>query len=364
MVTGPYGRQWISPRASAAFSHGLIEADNYCIQGVLHKALELYRLEASHNVIAARRLSTIKRQLRKTVSGTSRSGGTSELKLGFVDWYQGFFEKDLQWILDLFGGAGLNAKASDIEDADILIAGSYGNRVMVDRELSADKLVILFTGENICPAFDIHDFSITTRKRSYCGKNVRYPQWLSDLELQGGRITFRYASEYQYQEHRERDLWISAIYNNSTPEREEVLTHLRRAFGADNVHVYGSQRTGEINKFEVLSRSIINVCFENSLGEGYVTEKLLHARMMGCKALYWGDTSYLEDFRGTDTLNIKDVSSIEDVISWCSHQLGKRKIAPKALGLVDESLFVNRPSCASIYRKISEWSQLILAWRE
>lgn len=362
MVTGPYGRQWISPRASAAFSAPLIEADDYCIQGDLHQALRLYRTEACRNYIARRRLSMIQRQLRKTLRRLGNSATSSELGLGFVDWYPGF-EKDAQGILDLFSGAGLNVRLCAVEDADILVAGSYGNKLMRDAELSQDKLVILFTGENICPSYDIHDFSISTRRRTYCGKNVRYPQWLGDLRLKDGKIFFRHSSDYKIESRQSRDLAISAIYNNSTPEREEMLSHLRHAFGSENIHIYGSQRTGEINKLQILSRTVINLCFENSLGEGYVTEKLLHARMMGCKALYWGDISYLEDFKNIDILNIRDADSVQAVIEWCRIHLKQHAAPPAQLEVLDQSLFSVPPSYDDIHRKISEWTRLVLAWR-
>ena len=76
-----------------------------------------------------------------------------------------------------------------------------------------------------------------------------------------------------------RDLLISSIYNNSTPEREQIVSTLRDEFGTSNVHIFGSQRTGEVDKFEILSRSVFNICFENSI-EGYITEKLFHSKIL------------------------------------------------------------------------------------
>ena len=138
--------------------------------------------------------------------------------------------------MSLFSIAGLTPVESSAEDADILVVGSYGNRLVHEENLSKDKLVIFLTGENICPSYDIHDFSITTRKRSFCGKNVRVPQWLSDIALENNKIKLRpCGNDHKHYLSGPRDLAFSAIYNNSTPEREEILHNLRREFGEQNV---------------------------------------------------------------------------------------------------------------------------------
>lgn len=361
MATGPYGRQWISPRASAAFSSQLLDADYYCIQGKPLKSLSLYKAEAQRNHIARRRLAIARRQLRKNFYSKGRPFNDN-IGVGFVDWYPGF-DNDRKGILDLFAGAGLSVSHSAVEEADILVVGCYGNQLANNSILSEDKLVIFFSGENLCPSYDIHDFSITTRSRSYCGKNVRYPQWLGELCLSQGKICLRDSHNFRHIHTQARDLAITAVYNNATPEREEMLSYLREEFGKDHIHVFGSQRTGEIDKLHVLSRSVINICFENSLGEGYVTEKLLHARMMGCKALYWGDSYYSRDFQVADILNIRDADSFEAIGEWCRMQLIRPTPFSGNLGNLDQSLFCEPPSYTNVYQKISDWAKIILAWR-
>jgi hypothetical protein len=361
MPTGPYGRQWISPRASAAFSRKLLDADRYCIEGNPSKSLSLYRTEAHQNHIARRRLAMARKQLRKHLCGEGRLV-KEEIGIGFVDWYPGF-DKDSKGILDLFDGAGLNVSHTAAEDADVLVAGCYGNQLANTKSLSEDKLVIFFSGENISPSYDIHDFSITTRSRNYCGKNVRYPQWLGELCLRHGKIYFRDSVKFRQMDAKVRNFAISAVYNNATPEREEMLSYLRNEFGNEHIHVFGSQRTGEVDKLAILSRSVINLCFENSLGEGYVTEKLLHARMMGCKALYWGDSSYSKDFRDTDIFNTRDADSFQTVAEWCRKQLIKTNPFSGHLETLDPALFCEPPSYKNVYQKIFDWAKIVLAWR-
>ena len=362
MTTGPYGRQWFPPSASSAFSPSLIKADSHCAKGELLQALNLYRAEAAYSHIAQRRLNIVKRQIKKSFVNVGSANEARSIALGFIDWFPGF-ESGVNGFVQIFNGAGIDISICAAEDADILVAGCYGNRISFEPGLSEDKLVILFSGENICPSYDIHDFSVSVRSRSYCGKNVRCPQWLGELSLQNGEILFNNFNRYCHQVPNTRDIPISAIYNNATPEREEVLFFLRKKFGSENIHVFGSQRTGEINKFEVLSRSVINMCFENSIGEGYVTEKLLDARVMGCKALYWGDSCYLKDFNGEGIFNVRDVDSMEHVFEWCRIQLKASAPPPVQWKTVDSSVFAVPPSFDNVYQKLAEWSRIVLAWR-
>lgn len=362
-ITGPYCRQWISPIASSAFCESLIQADECCAKGQTQRALQLYHHGSNYNQIAKRRLNIAKKQLKKSYFSNITPDGREELALGFIDWYPGF-ERDINDVIDLFSRAGLKPLTTAVEYADILVAGAYGNRLIKEPGLSDDKLVIFVTGENLCPSYNIHDFSISTRTRSFCGKNIRLPQWLSDLSFDTNKIRLRPCKTgSQYYSAEPRDLLISAIYNNSTPEREELLYCLRREFGGENVHVYGSHRTGEVDKFEILSRTVINVCLENSLGEGYVTEKLLHAKGMGCKALYWGDSSFSEDFRADGVLNIRDDGNLKDVLEWCRFQLQTPGYRKQDWSDIDPLIFAKNPVSTCDVSKIAEWAKIVLAWR-
>jgi hypothetical protein len=362
-VIGPYGRQWIPPVASSAFCESLIEADDCCANGQTQKALTLYQQLASSNRIAKRRLNIAKKQLKKSFALDNTINGREELGLGFIDWYPGF-ERDINDVIDLFSRAGLKPRITAPEDADILVAGAYGNRLIAEPALTDDKLVIFVTGENLCPSYDIHDFSISTRVRSFCGKNIRLPQWLCDLSFDANKIRLKPCIKgIQHCSEGARDLLVTAIYNNSTPEREEILYSLRREFGVENVHVYGSHRTGDVDKFEILSRTVINVCLENSLGEGYVTEKLLHARAMGCKALYWGDSSFSEDFRTDGILNIRDVGNHKDVLDWSRSQLQSSCHRKQDWSHIDPLIFAKNPVSICELTKLAEWSSIVLSWR-
>ena len=361
-MIGTYGRQWTPPRASLAFDSRLIAADKLMSEGMVPQAIKLYRELNDSSYIAARRLKTIKRQYCRSSSSLPLFAQKCEIRLGFIDWYNEF-DGGSNYILDLFLDAGITASACDPYESDILIAGCYGNQLLENQPLSEDKLVIFASGENLAPSYHVHDFSITTIPNSFLGKNVRLPQWYGELDFLDDVIYFASGPKPEII-CGNRDLAISAIYNNSTPQREEAVAVLREVFGEANVHVFGNQRTGQINKMTVLSRSKINICFENSIGPGYVTEKLLHAKMMGCNALYWGDFSYQNDFSSVNTYNHYCTSSIQGMVLWCKDKLshGDMPIG-RWTNRCDPSIFSCRPSHKLLYKKVREWSSMIVNMR-
>jgi len=58
------------------------------------------------------------------------------------------------------------------------------------------------------------------------------------------------------------------------------------------------------SKMAIMPDYKFNLCFENSIIPGYVTEKALQAKMAGCIPLYWGDPAYRVDFNAKSLINI------------------------------------------------------------
>ena len=60
------------------------------------------------------------------------------------------------------------------------------------------------------------------------------------------------------------------------------------------------------------------ICFENSIGSGYVTEKLPDAMRAGCIPIYWGDPEVGRDY---NTDSFLDLSQLDDVDQMVEHFL-------------------------------------------
>jgi hypothetical protein len=70
---------------------------------------------------------------------------------------------------------------------------------------------------------------------------------------------------------------------------------------------------GERKKHEFLKQYRFCLAYENEIGDGYVTEKLLHAKAAGCIPIYWGSSSANLDFNPLGFINCSSCSEEEMV---------------------------------------------------
>lgn len=61
---------------------------------------------------------------------------------------------------------------------------------------------------------------------------------------------------------------------------------------------------GELKKHEFLKDYKFCLCYENESSDGYVTEKLLHAKAAGCIPIYWGASDVSKDFAPEGFINL------------------------------------------------------------
>jgi hypothetical protein len=358
-----YGRQWMHPKSAEAFDPVLLKADNYAMTGDAINAIKLYKSLSNKSSIAKKRLGVASRQIKQGLKiKNNKANKINAINLGFVDWYEGF-DQEHNFVLELFELAKAVPITTTPENADIIIAGCYGNDLMQQVELRRDKLVLFVSGENLRPSYDIHDYSLTTEWRNYCNKNIRYPQWFSDLDFGTNSISISSKIDKPFDITPKRNYLISAIYNNSTPLREELVNQLRKEFGINNIHLFGSQRSGHVNKLEILSKSVINLCLENSIGEGYVTEKLHHSIIMGCKSIYWGDKFYEKDFNNKDVINLYENPNIEECLSWCKKQIDSPSPPATSWNIHKESNYSKQPNRQDVINHIANIISIILTWR-
>lgn len=356
MVTS-YGRQWFSPSIGSAFDPDFLQADWLAMQGRTLQAINVYKALADQSPAARRRLAQAKRQAQSVFVDPELK---NNIRVSHIDWYRGFSLSD-PFIMDIMSGLDVPWRESGLPESDLILAGCYGNKILQEHAMLKDKFVLFISGENLYPSYDIHDFSVTTAPNSFCGKNVRYPQWYSEITFRDDKASLKYAGRLFASNH--RDLLFSAIYNNSTPQREEIIHKLKECFGEESVHIFGSHRGTEVDKHAILARSRINICFENSIGKGYCTEKLLHALSFGCGALYWGDQSFSTDFKDTHVFNLYD-SCIDKMVEWCHQRLSVS--APRAVHqpLLISEIAESAVTLQPIHSHIRRWTSAIISFRD
>jgi hypothetical protein len=141
--------------------------------------------------------------------------------------------------------------------------------------------------------------------------HFRYPQWMLDFQLMddsdnvdrkrfGKNVTFDMVQRELPSA--PRPGFACAVFNNRSHFRFEAARQLS-AFGP--VDLFGGGVGKPIGaKDELLSGYRINLCCENTIQPGYVTEKALEARAAGCVPLWWGDPTYRVDFHERAIVNL------------------------------------------------------------
>nr|WP_104749072.1 glycosyltransferase family 10 [Helicobacter cynogastricus] len=70
------------------------------------------------------------------------------------------------------------------------------------------------------------------------------------------------------------------------------------------------------NKHDFLAQYKFNLCFENSLGMGYTTEKIVDAYFAHTIPIYWGNPSVHLDFNPKSFVNVHDFDSLAEAIDF------------------------------------------------
>uniref|UniRef100_A0A6C0BIX2 Alpha-(1,3)-fucosyltransferase FucT N-terminal domain-containing protein n=1 Tax=viral metagenome TaxID=1070528 RepID=A0A6C0BIX2_9ZZZZ len=113
---------------------------------------------------------------------------------------------------------------------------------------------------------------------------------------------------------------------------------------------------GDLSKHAFFSQHQFTLSFENSQASGYITEKVLHAKMAGCVPLYWG-TQTDSDFVPNSFINLSSIQSAEQVVEI----LKKLEARPDMCAAIAATPILDEQRRQKAIRMMSVMSQRILA---
>lgn len=265
----------------------------------------------------------------------------------YLDFWPGF-DKDCNWFNLLFQGIFPNKQInfhSNVEEADVIFASSFGNERKNSRSSKAVK--IFYTGENERPDLDFADYSLSFDFDTYGGRNFRLPHWYMYVNWWGvpnfphARISVeRLNRKWNPEEVYDRKNFCSIIIGNPVANRIEVAQKLNEyqpvnPFG----RVFGNHYDG--CKIDLMENFRWNICFENSITDGYVTEKLLEAKVAGCIPIYFGSESVEKDFNRNCFVDFTKMNNVDELYETVT-SIDKNK--DKFITIAKEPLFNEPPS--------------------
>lgn len=177
-----------------------------------------------------------------------------------------------------------------------------------------DCLKVYYSGENDFPNLNECDYAITHYPYSCGSRNLRYPLFMifdnADLAKNPSPISDMDALGRDF---------CSVVVSNAShchPKRLEIINAVDHykpiAFGG----AYRNNVGGRVaDKHQFIGRYKFNLALENSVVDGYVTEKIMEPMAANTVPIYWGSDLAKKDFNPEAFINVEDYDSMESFIA-------------------------------------------------
>uniref|UniRef100_UPI001E2899DF glycosyltransferase family 10 domain-containing protein n=1 Tax=Helicobacter pylori TaxID=210 RepID=UPI001E2899DF len=204
---------------------------------------------------------------------------------------------------------------------------------------------VFYTGENEAPNFNLFDYAIGFDELDFNDRYLRMPLYYAYLHYKAEIVNdttspYKLKTDSLYtlkkpsHKFKENHPHLCAlIHNESDPLKRGFASFvasnpnapIRNAFydalnAIEPVAGGGSVKNTlgykVKNKNEFLSQYKFNLCFENSQGYGYVTEKIIDAYFSHTIPIYWGSPSVAKDFNPKSFVNVHDFNNFDEAIDY------------------------------------------------
>ena len=241
-------------------------------------------------------------------------------KVCVINFWDGAFDGDF---FEFFFSTALSGieYTNNPYEADVVISSVFGNVRAESRK------TIMYIGENMRPSYAGYDYSLSFDHDTYGGRNFRLPLWYARLAWHGFEQKQRQVggNNHGYEQlidiksllrPRKLDMSIKSkfcamIAGNPEGLRINMFNSISQY---KPVHGYGNMFGNSLrkSKFAVLPEYKFCLCPENSVYEGYVTEKLVDAYAGLTVPLYSGAVS--DGFNGDAFLNYQDYKNMDKFV--------------------------------------------------
>ena len=249
-------------------------------------------------------------------------------KICVINFWDGAFDGDF---FDFFFRVCLGdvVYTNNPHSADLIVTSVFGN-------VGTDPTKTLaFIGENIRPSFTHYSHSLSFDWDNYGGRNHRLPLWYSRLAWDGFEqkprhnnhlnhgheqlIPIRQLTQSRKLDISSKDKFCALIANNPEGLRINLYNSISKYKQVDG---YGNMFNNPLrkSKFAILPEYKFCLCPENSVYDGYVTEKLIDAYAGGTVPIYSGDVSVDCDFNTWAFFNYQEKLDMDLTVKYV-HQL-------------------------------------------
>jgi GR25 family glycosyltransferase involved in LPS biosynthesis len=275
--------------------------------------------------------------------------------IAFSDMWPGF-NHNTNFIIDALRHEAPGADISGIEyskgcEASLLIFGPYSHTWKL---AAAGLPKVYFSAENWTPPSEGIDLFLTS-SHIEDDTHIRIPTWATFIDWFSGatelptntadnpiRLPLHFAMSSHPAPFTKRDEFCAFVVSNPIcsfrNETFKALNDYKQVNSGGGLYnniggqlelKYPGGGCGDISKYHFFSKHRFTISFENSQARGYLTEKLLHAKMAGCVPLYWGDDEADKDFVAGSFVNLSKFRLSEQVVDVVKQLEGREDLCAK-----------------------------------
>lgn len=309
----------------------------------------------------------------------------SQITIAFCDFWPGF-NFGTNFIIDALSNTITTLQPSikvigvnyiDINySPDVVIFGPYSNNW---KNIPAAIPKVFFTGENWPVPQDESIKLFLTPLRNEDDKHIRLPTWMTFIDWFTNstdlpekcednpiRLPIHFATTSHPIPFNKRTNFCGFVVSNpicgmrndtfnTINEYKHVNSggSLYNNIGGQLSIKYPGGGCGDISKYKFFSNHKFTISFENSQASGYITEKVLHAKMAGCIPLYWGDINTDSDFVPGSIVNLSQFTNPVHVLTV----LKKLEDNPEACDIISSTPILNeekKQNALDIINKIAK----------
>lgn len=232
------------------------------------------------------------------------------IKLAFTDFWNNF-NGGGNFFTSIFKKMGLDYSLVDIENADYLIYASFGYENLRAKE---SCIKIFYTGENICPDFNLCDYAIGFERMQFGDRYLRYPLYLLYEEDLNERMEHKHLLPADFDLKKDKPSFCSFTVSNAkgSAMRKKLFDLVNGYKKIDSGGRWMNNIGGPVSdKFAFDSQHKFSLVCENSRHSGYATEKIVQAFAARTVPIYWGDPDIAQEFNPNAFIDASQYSSHE-----------------------------------------------------
>jgi hypothetical protein len=251
------------------------------------------------------------------ISKKKKQSNNKIKRIRFLDFQKGF-DKNNNFFTNLLKRYNHNFEVVD-KNQDIIIFSVWGiiqlNPELLRYILYPNSKYVFYTAEyesfnkkKIVRNIDLNlTFEYTTKFN-----NIRLPYWIFNLNIDNKDKNIKMCLTKK-----NTDKFCCFVFSNSVPHRNNFCKRLSEYRRIDCGGRCLNNIGGRVDdKLEFQKKYKFCIAYENSISDGYTTEKILEAFLSNCIPIYLGSPSVNNDFNPETFINAADFSSEDELINY------------------------------------------------